>query len=72
MTLPHERTRSLVQAGELLAEISKDHSLPDEIRAQAKVVLRHYPSSKEILLIGKRDEMADDPFGPWLSSNTKI
>ncbi len=71
MTLPHERTRSLIQARELLVELSRDPSLNEAIRAQAKVVLRHYPSKKEVLQIGKRDEMADGILGQLLSSDVE-
>lgn len=69
MTLPHERTRSLIQAGELLQELSKDTGLAETIRKQATAVLRHYPSKEEVVQIGKRDEMADNVFGPLLSSD---
>jgi hypothetical protein len=56
MTMVHERTRSVVQAGEFLRDISKDPSLPDSIRLQAKRLLRHYPAAKDIWLAGKLEE----------------
>lgn len=48
MTMPHERTRALRFAGELLRAVLADESLPREVRDQATAVLRHYPSPQEI------------------------
>ncbi|MFA1010056.1 MULTISPECIES: BPSL0761 family protein [Pseudomonas syringae group] len=53
MTMVDERTRSVVQAGEFLAEIVKDTALPDFIRNEAKRLLRHYPSAHEVWLAGR-------------------
>ncbi len=53
MTMVHERTRSVVQTGEFLAALSKDKSLPDSVRRQAKRLLRHYPSAKDIWFAGR-------------------
>lgn len=52
MTMVHERTRSVVQTGEFLAVLSKDKSLPDSVRRQAKQLLRQYPSTKDIWSAG--------------------
>lgn len=51
MTMPNERTRSLVFARELLEQLAQPElaaSIPDEVRRQALVVLRHFPSKQEI------------------------
>lgn len=48
MTTVHERTSSLVETGEFLAQLSKDIALPDHIRSQAIRLLRHYPSAEDI------------------------
>lgn len=56
MTMPCERTRSVIQAGEFLRELSLDDSLPDPIRRQARHMLRHYPSRGEMLLAGQVEE----------------
>ena len=56
MTMPCERTRSVVQAGEFLRELTQDDSLPNSIRRQAKHLLRHYPSRREMLLAGQVEE----------------
>lgn len=56
MTMPHERTRSLVQTEQFLQELSKDPNLSELLRRQAKVLLRHYPSRQDIALKIKLDE----------------
>lgn len=56
MTMPCERTRSVIQAGEFLKELTQDVSLPEPIRRQAKHLLRHYPSRREMLLAGQVEE----------------
>ena len=48
MTMPHERTRSLVLTGEFLQELAKNAELPELMRRQAKALLRHYPSAQDI------------------------
>lgn len=53
MTTVDERTRSVVGAGEFLAELSKNRLLPDQIRRQAKQLLRHYPSAQDIWRAGR-------------------
>lgn len=53
MTTVDERTKSVVGAGEFLAELSKDRLLPDHIRRQAKQLLRHYPSAQDIWRAGR-------------------
>lgn len=40
-----------------LIELSKDTSLPDEKRQEARRLLRHYPSRKDVLLAGEIEEM---------------
>ena len=56
MTLPYERTRSVVQARDFLTELSQDESLPEEVRTEAKRLLRHYPSKDEVLRVGRLEE----------------
>lgn len=54
MTMPSERTRAVIHAGEFLQELS--HSLPESFRRQASGLLRHYPSREEMLLAGRVEE----------------
>ena len=53
MTMVHERNRSLIQTWEFLIELSQDMELPESIRSQAKALLRHYPTAKDISLAGR-------------------
>ncbi len=52
MTTTHERTRSVVEAAEFLEMLSRDSSLPDSVRFEAKRLLRHYPSARDISRAG--------------------
>lgn len=56
MTMPHERTRAVVQTGEFLAELLRDQSLPSRVRQNAKFLLRHFPSRWVVLLAGRIEE----------------
>lgn len=56
MTMPCERTRSIVQTGEFLRELSSDQTLPESVRQQAKCLLRHYPEPWVIFGIGSFEE----------------
>lgn len=53
MTMPNERTRTLIQTREFLLELAQDSALAESIRRQARQLLRHYPHSNEILLAGR-------------------
>lgn len=70
MTMPCERTRSVLQAREFLIELSQNTNLPDATRRQAKQLLRHYPSQMEMLDAGQLEEhLADGTiFQPVFSS----
>ncbi|WP_318152517.1 BPSL0761 family protein [Halomonas sp. M4R1S46] len=56
MTMPCERTRAVIQAREFLLELSQDVSLPESLRWEAKRLLRHYPSRREMLGAGQLEE----------------
>ncbi|MGO3354368.1 MAG: BPSL0761 family protein [Halomonas sp.] len=49
MTTPSERTRAIIQTHKFLAELSQSRHLPEGVRVEAKRLLRHYPSEREIL-----------------------
>jgi len=49
MTTPSERTRAIIQTHKFLAELSQSRHLPKGVRVEAKRLLRHYPSEREIL-----------------------
>ena len=69
MTMPHERTRSIIQARDFLVDLSHDQALPESMRNEARRLLRHYPTSNEILLAAKvEDGTKSGLTGPFLSS----
>ena len=57
MTMPHERTRAVIHTRTFLIELSGNAALPEYVRSSAKHLLRHYPSSGEVLLAGKGEEL---------------
>lgn len=48
MTTPHERTRALLWTGAFLKEVALDHRLPIDLRQQAVVLARHYPTLGDV------------------------
>ncbi|EPJ0603695.1 hypothetical protein N5O88_02365 [Pseudomonas sp. GD03721] len=73
MTTPHERTRAVVQTYDFLVELSKDTSLPERVRRDARFLLRHFPSKNDMLLAGRIEEQIDTlpigVLGPVFSSS---
>ncbi|RML47726.1 hypothetical protein ALQ97_101311 [Pseudomonas savastanoi pv. glycinea] len=53
MTTAYERTRSVIETGGFLARISRDKTLPDCVREQARQLLRHYPTAEAVRLAGR-------------------
>ena len=73
MTMPHERTRALRFAGEFLRELLNTDIDP-ELKRQARLILRHYPSPEEIgtqaqleidKALQKEDDLVMSP--PWIA-----
>ena len=56
MTLPRERTRSVIKTEEFLRELSRNAELPQDIRSYAKSLLRHYPSADQVFSLGRLEE----------------
>lgn len=48
MTMPSERTRALIWAAEFMREVRHRPDVPDDLRAQAHIILRHYPETSSI------------------------
>lgn len=73
--MPLERTRAVVQTRDFLVELSRDTSLPERVRRDARFLLRHYPSQSDMLLAGRIEEHADiwpiGVLGPVFSSTIK-
>ena len=75
MTMPSERARALRWAGEFLRDVLASREVPAELRAQARGILRHYPSSDDI-----RSEAAycrafdtfDNGLGPWIAPESEL
>ncbi|MBD9565266.1 BPSL0761 family protein [Pseudomonas sp. PDM09] len=71
MTMPHERTRSVIQTRDFLVELSRDMSLPERIRRDAEFLLRHYPTREDMVTAGRVEEDTNSLaglFGPVFSS----
>ncbi|WP_339493423.1 BPSL0761 family protein [Pseudomonas sp. EA_35y_Pfl1_P108] len=69
MTTPYERTLSVVETGSFLGRLSRDRSLPDNVRVQAKQLLRHYPTPQAVRLAGRceairQEEISRLPISP--------
>lgn len=53
MTMPSERTRAVLQAAELLRELMNPEETPGvpcQVRQQARRLLRHFPSARDMEL----------------------
>ncbi|MFC0679820.1 BPSL0761 family protein [Lysobacter korlensis] len=48
MTMPKERTRAMLWAGSFLIEVARDRSLPLQLRRQAVVIARHFPTIEDV------------------------
>ena len=60
MTTAYERTRSVIETGGFLARISRDKTLPDYVREQARQLLRHYPTVEAVRLAGRCEAIRQD------------
>ena len=56
MTMPEERTLAVNQTHEFLVELSRDISLPEKVRRDAKFLLRHYPSKDDMARAARIEE----------------
>lgn len=57
MTIPVERTRSVVQTRDFLRELSKSPQIPESFRIEAVRLLRHYPEPQLLFHAGWLDEI---------------
>lgn len=67
MTMPNERTRALVWAGGFLIELARDTRLPEDVRAQAVRIARHFPTVEQLGHLAATIEASTSPFGLGLS-----
>lgn len=73
MTIPAERTRSLLRAEEVLIEVLHLESvdLPQKTRDAIRGVLRHYPTRGDILSMAQREsKLSSVLMGPLLCEQT--
>lgn len=75
MTMPDERSRALRFAGEILREMLTRDDVPEDLKRQARVTLRHYPDRMQLEAMIMAMAQANDGLGPpWLmpeaSANT--
>lgn len=71
MTMPDERTRALLLAGKLLAELSNPIVMPDVpeiVREKARHILRHYPSGSDIRYLAEQAERGAFVASPMLDA----
>lgn len=59
MTLPYERSRAVILTRTFLQELSRDHSLPEDLRGHAKGLLRHYPDDKDIFHLARLERAVE-------------
>lgn len=48
MTLPHERSRAVIETGKFLRELLTNEQTPVPIRREARALLRHFPSADQV------------------------
>ena len=59
MTLPYERTRSVIQTENFLKKLLTTPRVPKWIRDEARWCLRHYPSSCHFDMNQDRSQFSD-------------
>lgn len=66
MTMPDERSRALRFAREILREMPTRDDVPEDLKRQARVTLRHYPDRLQLSLMIMVMAQANDDLGPPL------
>ena len=70
MTMPSERSRSIIQVREFLVNLSRNKTQHEAVHTEARRLLRHYPTADEVLLAGRLEEKREYALlGTFLSSN---
>ncbi|RJX82160.1 MbcA/ParS/Xre antitoxin family protein [Pseudomonas sp. LS-2] len=60
MTTVYERTRSVIETSDFLLRLIRDKSLPDTVRNEARLLLRHYPTADTVRLAGRWEAIRQD------------
>ena len=65
MTMPHERTRAVIETKKFLEELRLRDDIPKDIRESAVWCLRHYPTSADVKMISFATMRmgSENPFG---------
>lgn len=73
MTMANERSRAVVKTRDFLVALSRDSTLPEKIRHDAKFLLRHYPTLDDAILVAKIEEQSEnlpiEAVGPVFSTS---
>jgi hypothetical protein len=79
MTMPDERTRALIWAGNFLIDLALDPDLPYAVRRRAVVIARHFPTLEDVRGIAGLCDQSNglgptvaypDQAEEWLKSST--
>jgi hypothetical protein len=73
MTMPHERTKAVLQTRDFLIELTRDASLPERVRQDAKFLLRHFPDKDDMYkaaLIEQRTEAFAQSLPPVFAASS--
>ncbi|MBX9754359.1 MAG: hypothetical protein K2X80_06365 [Pseudomonadaceae bacterium] len=65
MSMPIERTLSIIATRRFLYDLSLTEDVPENLRLQATRLLRHYPSGVEVTNLGRREAKVAETFTWW-------
>lgn len=65
MTMPHVRTRAVIETKKFLEELRMRNDIPDDVRKDAIWCLRHYPNASDLKIAGYATTRSglENPFG---------
>jgi hypothetical protein len=65
MSMPHERTRAVIETRKFLDELRLRDDIPDDVKKSAAWCLRHYPSDADVTSVGYAvmQGSSPNPFG---------
>jgi hypothetical protein len=72
MTMPDERARALRFAGEILREMLTHQDVPEDLKRQAQVTLRHYPDPLQLQWMVEEISRQAGDGPPWLAKEEPI
>jgi hypothetical protein len=72
MTMPDERARALRFAGEILREMLTLEDIPEDLKHQAMVTLRHYPDPMQLKCMIDEVSIMPSIGAPWLANEERI